>query len=72
MTQAVPRRKPLTEREIAVLTLLAEGKNAPEIAKLMWISVDTVRSHKTHLYEKLGAKNSAQAVAIGFRREILL
>lgn len=50
----------LTERELEVLRLLASGSSNPEIAESLSISKHTVKSHVTHIYDKLGVNDRAQ------------
>ena len=52
----------LTTREIDVLDCLRLGESNKEIARSLDISPNTVKTHLTHLYEKLGANNRTQAV----------
>jgi DNA-binding NarL/FixJ family response regulator len=52
----------LTERELEILTLLAEGLVKKEIADRLNISYTTVDSHVAHIYEKLGVRNAPAAV----------
>jgi DNA-binding CsgD family transcriptional regulator len=52
----------LTPRELDVLTLLAQGLTARQIATLRRISVRTVSKHLEHLYRKLGCNDRLQAV----------
>lgn len=54
---------PLTAREIEVLTLLAGGAPNQGIADQLFVTVDTVKKHITHVLAKLGAANRTQAVA---------
>ncbi len=54
---------PLTPREIEVLGLAAAGLQAHEIARQLFVSRETVKSHLAHGYAKLGARNRADAVA---------
>jgi DNA-binding CsgD family transcriptional regulator len=61
------RVKPLTEREIEVLWLAAEGNTARRIAERLVIADGTVKTHLTHIYEKLGARDRAAAVAQAMR-----
>ncbi|MCP2342310.1 response regulator transcription factor [Actinomadura rupiterrae] len=56
------RRAGLTERELDVLTLLADGLTARQIATLRRISVRTVGKHLEHVYDKLGYRDRLQAV----------
>ena len=53
---------PLSERELEVLSLLASGKTNSEVAKDLFVSVGTVKSHTGNIYRKLGAKNRAEAL----------
>ena len=61
----------LTEREIEVLREVANGNRNRDIAKLLFISEETVKVHIKHIMEKLGAADRTQAVAIGLRRGII-
>lgn len=60
-----PRRldDPLSERELEVLTLLASGRTNSEVARDLFVSVGTVKSHTGNIYRKLGARNRAEALA---------
>ncbi len=51
----------LTEREREVLALLACGASNREIARELYLSVDTVKTHVRHLFRKLGVGNRTQA-----------
>ncbi len=55
------RSIPLSRREIDVLRLLADGKSTGEIAELLYISIDTVRSHIKHILRKLKAHSRLEA-----------
>ena len=55
--------EPLSEREIEILRLLAEGFSNRAIAERLVISVGTVKSHVHHILEKLGGNSRTQAVA---------
>jgi LuxR family maltose regulon positive regulatory protein len=57
-----PLAEPLTEREIAVLTMLPTMRTNEEIARDFYVSVNTVKSHLAHLYRKLGVTNRRDAV----------
>ena len=54
--------QPLSEREKKVLKCISEGKNTNEIANELFISVNTVETHRRHLNEKLDAKNVASLI----------
>ena len=53
---------PLSERELEVLSLLASGKTNSEVARDLFVSVGTVKSHTGNIYRKLGAKNRTEAL----------
>jgi two-component system nitrate/nitrite response regulator NarL len=64
-------RPVLTPREHQILELIATGKSLPEIAKQLYLSVTTVKTHVQHLYEKLGVSDRAAAVASAMRRGLI-
>ena len=53
----------ISEREIEVLRLLANGRTYKEIAQEMFVSVNTVKSHLKSIYSKLGVNNRREAVS---------
>jgi LuxR family transcriptional regulator, maltose regulon positive regulatory protein len=57
-----PLAEPLTQREFDVLRLLVEHRSSPEIARTLYVEVNTVRTHVKHLYGKLGVHSRDQAV----------
>jgi DNA-binding CsgD family transcriptional regulator len=63
-----PRTEPrITPREREVLELVADGHSTTEIARALWITEDTVRTHIKRMMVRLGARTRAHAVAIAFR-----
>jgi DNA-binding NarL/FixJ family response regulator len=62
---------PLTEREVEVLRLIAEGDRNRDIGERLGIAEDTVKVHVKRIMDKLGAKDRTQAVAIGIRRGVI-
>ena len=58
----------LTPREHEILQLLTAGHRPGEIASELFLSVKTVKNHLTSIYQKLGVKTGAQAVAEAYRR----
>lgn len=61
----------LSGREREVLSLVARGTANREIAAKLFISEATVKTHLTHIYGKLGVKDRAAAVAVGYDRGVL-
>ena len=54
--------EPLSDREIEVLRLMAEGYKYKEIAEKLFVSINTVRHHTRNLYSKLDVNNRTQAI----------
>ena len=54
--------EPFSERELEVLTLLKSELNGPEIARRLFISLNTVRYHTKNIYRKLQANNRLEAI----------
>jgi LuxR family transcriptional regulator, maltose regulon positive regulatory protein len=54
--------EPLSQAETRVLRLLPTSLSAPEIARELYVSVNTVRTHMRHLYDKLGAHRRLEAI----------
>jgi len=63
---------PLTERELQVLQLLAQGLANKQIASQLGISEHTVKFHVSGIYTKLGATNRTEAVRLGVRNGLIL
>jgi len=63
--------EPLTDRELDVLRLMAEGLTYKEIAESLFISLNTVRSHVKAIYGKLHVNNRTQAVELARQLQIL-
>ncbi|MDI2129125.1 response regulator [Yinghuangia seranimata] len=61
----------LSTREREVLELVARGTSNREIARALFISEATVKTHLTHIFAKLDANDRASAVAAGYTRGIL-
>jgi two-component system, NarL family, nitrate/nitrite response regulator NarL len=65
------RRTLLSAREREVLGHVADGRSAPEIGRLLFLSTATVKGHLQSLYDKLGVSDRAAAVAEAMRRGLL-
>jgi DNA-binding NarL/FixJ family response regulator len=61
----------LSGREEEVLALLADGLGTGEIASRLYMSESTAKTHITHIYQKLGAANRAQALVTAMRLGML-
>jgi two-component system nitrate/nitrite response regulator NarL len=61
----------LTERELEILRLVAEGHSPPGIARRLYLSRATVGMHLKHVYQKLGVPDRAAAVAKAMRVGLL-
>ena len=61
--QAVRGKPALSERELEVLRLMAELLSNPEIARRLVVSPGTVKTHVSHIYDKLGVEGRAEAIA---------
>jgi DNA-binding CsgD family transcriptional regulator len=64
-------RARLTQRELSVLKIASEGRTADEIARALGLGMETVRSHLKKARTKLGARNSAHAVAEAMRQLLI-
>ena len=55
----------ITPRELEILTLIAEGLSNKEIAARVFVSENTVKTHSSRVFDKLGARRRTQAVQLG-------
>jgi LuxR family transcriptional regulator, maltose regulon positive regulatory protein len=62
----------LTESELAVLRFLPSHMTNQEIAESLFLSINTIKTHLSSVYRKLGVANRRQAIAQGRRLELLL
>ncbi|MEM9723609.1 MAG: LuxR C-terminal-related transcriptional regulator [Bacteroidota bacterium] len=58
---------PLTDREIQVLGFLAEGNSLEEIGARLFISKDTVRTHRNNIRKKMQCRKTSQAIVVAIR-----
>jgi ATP/maltotriose-dependent transcriptional regulator MalT len=61
----------LSAREVEVLKLISDGLTNQEIARVLSVSVETIKSHIRNLLARLAVRSRSHAVAVGFRRGIL-
>lgn len=55
----------ITPRELEILALIAKGMSNREIAEALFVSENTVKTHSSRVFDKLGAKRRTQAVQLG-------
>ena len=55
----------ITPRELEILELIANGLSNREIAEKLFVSENTVKTHSSRVFDKLGAKRRTQAVQLG-------
>ena len=61
----------LSAREMEVLALMGKGTSNPQISELLFISEGTVKNHVSHIYEKMGFRTRAEAVAWAWEHGIV-
>jgi DNA-binding NarL/FixJ family response regulator len=66
-----PSGPKLSPRELEVLGLLAEGLGVAAIARKLYVSESTAKTHISKIYEKLGAANRAQAIMTAVRTGLI-
>jgi len=66
-----PEEEPLTDKELKVLRLAAEGATSTETARRLRKTSETVKSQRRAVIAKLRARNMLNAVAIGYKRGLL-
>jgi DNA-binding NarL/FixJ family response regulator len=66
-----PRHAQLSDREYEVFGHLVAGEGLTEIGRRLHLSVKTVSTHKTHIFEKLGLANTAELVRYAIRHRLL-
>jgi DNA-binding NarL/FixJ family response regulator len=66
------QNKKLSVREMEVLNLIAEGKGNKQIADMLFISVETVKTHIKNIFRKLKVKNRVDAIRISRKKKIIL
>lgn len=69
--RSTPGSITITEREVEVLELLSRGLGNKELARELFVSEATVKSHLSHIYVKLGVDTRAGAVAAAIERRII-
>ena len=63
--------RPLTRRELQVITLICDGRTTKQIASLLGIGVKTADSHRTRLMQKLDIHSTAGLVRYAIRQGLI-
>ena len=71
LDQAHLRQLGITARELEILQLIAGGLSNREIAEKLFVSENTVKTHSSHLLDKLSAKRRTQAVQIAKQMRLI-
>lgn len=61
----------LTEREVQILQMLADGCTPAEVAERLFISPKTVRNHLTKVYDKLAVNSRSAAIVVGLQHHLI-
>ena len=61
----------ITPRELEILGLIAAGLSNREIAERLFVSENTVKTHSSRLFDKLGARRRTQAVQLGKQAHLI-
>lgn len=61
----------LTQKQFAVLTLISQGKSNKEASQILAMSPETVKSHLSEIYRRLGVANRAEAVNAARQRGVI-
>jgi two-component system, NarL family, response regulator NreC len=67
----VDRYDSLSEREREIFQLIAEGRSNKEIADLLFVSPNTIETHRAHIMEKLGVHSAVELVLYAVRRGLI-
>ena len=70
-TLTSPQQPLLTKREKEILLLITEGLTNIQIGEKLFISIDTVESHRKNLYSKLGVKNTAMLMRYAIENNLM-
>ncbi len=61
----------LSDREVEIVRLVAEGKITKEIADRLFISVRTVETHRSRIMKKLGVSNASEMIKTAYKRKLI-
>ena len=63
--------KSLSARELSIIQLAAKGFSNPEVAEMLGISVNSVKTHFRHIFEKMDVSDRMEAVTLAISRGII-
>ncbi|MDX2097676.1 MAG: response regulator transcription factor [Leptolyngbyaceae cyanobacterium bins.59] len=63
--------RPLSNREREVLKLILEGASNPEIARQLYLSPNTVKTHVRSIFDKLGVEHRIQAAVVALQQGLV-
>ena len=63
--------KSLSARELSIIQLAAKGFSSPEVAEMLGISVNSVKTHFRHIFEKMDVSDRTEAVTLAISRGII-
>lgn len=69
--QQEPLENPLTQQMMRVLQAAAAGMSVKETAAAMWVTRETVITHRAHVRARLGARTMAHAVFLALKRGLI-
>ncbi|GGL99669.1 hypothetical protein GCM10012279_16280 [Micromonospora yangpuensis] len=69
-TTEAPPTEPLTERELAVVRLVAHGHTNDEIAGRLYVTLSTVKTHLANVQRKLAVRNRVEIAAWAWRNDV--
>lgn len=69
--EPTPYRPVLSQRELQILTHIVEGRSNKEIADIVNLSLDTVKTHLKNIYQKLNVHNRSQAARAAIREKLV-
>jgi len=67
--QKIPSR--ITTREVEIIRLISNEYSSREIANLLYISMETVKTHRKNIRKKLNVKNVAGIVRVAFQTQLI-
>lgn len=65
------KSRQLSKREIEVLQLVAKGMTANQVAEKLYLSLDTIETHKKNIVRKLHANNTVEAVVKAVKSKLI-